>query len=70
MRKIIAGFAASLDGYIEGPNGEYDWIIQDKETFDDLGNACVLSLKIAAASFTLPDCRNSYPVLFISLSPR
>jgi dihydrofolate reductase len=31
MRKIIAGFAISLDGYIEGPNGEYDWIIFDKE---------------------------------------
>lgn len=31
MRKIVAGFAASLDGYIEGPNGEYDWILIDKE---------------------------------------
>jgi dihydrofolate reductase len=31
MRKVIAGFAASLDGYIEGPNGEYDWILIDKE---------------------------------------
>lgn len=31
MRKIIAGFATSLDGYIEGPNGEHDWIIMDKE---------------------------------------
>jgi len=26
MRKIIAGFAISLDGYMEGPEGEYDWI--------------------------------------------
>ena len=31
MRKIVAGFAASLDGYIAGPNGEYDWIIMDKD---------------------------------------
>jgi len=31
MRKIIAGAACSLDSYIEGPNGEYDWIIFDKE---------------------------------------
>ncbi|MBD0375253.1 MAG: dihydrofolate reductase [Flavisolibacter sp.] len=31
MRKIIAGFAASVDGYIEGLNGEYDWIIVDEE---------------------------------------
>lgn len=31
MRKIVAGFASSVDGYIEGPNGEYDWILVDKE---------------------------------------
>jgi dihydrofolate reductase len=31
MRKLIAGFAISLDGFIEGPNGEIDWIIFDKE---------------------------------------
>lgn len=31
MRKVIAGFAASLDGYIEGPAGEYDWILIDKD---------------------------------------
>ena len=36
MRKIIAGFAISIDGYIEGPNGEYDWIIYDKEQFKEL----------------------------------
>ncbi|MBB1283733.1 dihydrofolate reductase family protein [Flavisolibacter sp. BT320] len=31
MRKLVAGFAASVDGYIEGPNGEYDWIIIDEK---------------------------------------
>lgn len=31
MRKIVSGFAASLDGYINGPNGEIDWILIDKE---------------------------------------
>jgi len=31
MRKIVAGFAASIDGYIEGPNGDYDWIIIDEK---------------------------------------
>lgn len=31
MRKIVAGFASSADGYIAGPNGEYDWILIDKE---------------------------------------
>ena len=25
MRKVILGLAVSLDGFIEGPNGEYDW---------------------------------------------
>ena len=31
MRKIVAGFAISLDGYIAGLNNEFDWIIVDKE---------------------------------------
>jgi len=37
MRKIIAGFATTIDGFIEGANGEIDWIIYDKEQFKDLG---------------------------------
>ena len=36
MRKLIAGFAVSLDGYIEGPNGEYDWITSDQEQYKEL----------------------------------
>lgn len=31
MRKIVAGFAVSLDGFMEGPMGEYDWIIIDPD---------------------------------------
>jgi dihydrofolate reductase len=31
MRKIWYCVAMSLDGYIAGPNGEYDWIIDDPE---------------------------------------
>jgi dihydrofolate reductase len=31
MRRIRYAVAMSLDGYIAGPNGEYDWIIQDPE---------------------------------------
>jgi dihydrofolate reductase len=31
MRKIVAGFAISLDGYIAGPDNQFDWIIVDKE---------------------------------------
>jgi dihydrofolate reductase len=31
MRRIRYEVAASLDGYIAGPNGEYDWIPMDPE---------------------------------------
>jgi dihydrofolate reductase len=31
MRKIILGLAVSLDSYIEGPNGEYDWCFTDQD---------------------------------------
>lgn len=31
MRRIRYSVAASLDGYIAGPNGEYDWIIMDPD---------------------------------------
>lgn len=31
MRKVILGVAISLDGYIEGPNGEYDWCFTDQD---------------------------------------
>jgi dihydrofolate reductase len=31
MRKIILNVAVSLDGFIEGPNGEYDWCFNDQD---------------------------------------
>lgn len=31
MRRICYSVAMSLDGYIAGPNGEIDWIVQDPE---------------------------------------
>jgi len=31
MRKIILALAVSLDGFIEGPNGEYDWCFMDQD---------------------------------------
>jgi len=41
MRKIILDLAVSLDGYIEGPNGEIDWIVMD----DSVGGGLVDFLK-------------------------
>lgn len=31
MRKLILGLAITLDGYIEGANGEYDWCFTDQD---------------------------------------
>ena len=31
MRKLILGVAVTLDGYIEGPNAEYDWCFTDQD---------------------------------------
>jgi dihydrofolate reductase len=31
MRKVILGLAISLDNFIEGPNGEYDWCFTDQD---------------------------------------
>ena len=31
MRKVILMVAVSLDGFIEGPNGEYDWCMTDQD---------------------------------------
>ena len=31
MRKVILQLAVSLDGFIEGPNGEFDWCFTDQD---------------------------------------
>jgi len=31
VRKIVLGVAITLDGFIEGPNGEYDWCFMDQD---------------------------------------
>jgi dihydrofolate reductase len=37
MRKVILNLAISLDGFIEGPNGELDWLVRDGSTdFGDI----------------------------------
>lgn len=39
MRKVILDLAVTLDGFIEGPNGEYDWCFMDQDYgFTDLLN--------------------------------
>ncbi|HWS19506.1 MAG TPA: dihydrofolate reductase family protein, partial [Nitrososphaera sp.] len=36
-RKIIAALQVSVDGFIEGPNGEMDWAMaEDEETWKDV----------------------------------
>jgi dihydrofolate reductase len=44
MRKIIAALQISLDGYIEGPAGEIDWIRSWEDPFDLLPeiDTCIL----------------------------
>jgi dihydrofolate reductase len=37
MRKLIAALQVTLDGFIEGPNGELDWAMaEDEETWKDM----------------------------------
>src|SRR5215471_10087056 len=37
MRRVIYGCAMTLDGYIAGRNGEYDWIVMDPDLdFDEM----------------------------------
>lgn len=31
MRKLVLNLAVSLDGYLAGPNGEYDWCLTDQD---------------------------------------
>src|SRR6266480_2718295 len=47
MRKIILNLAVTLDGFIEGPNGELDWLVRDEETdFGDILNEILLDKDI------------------------
>jgi dihydrofolate reductase len=44
MRKIIAALIISVDGFIEGPNGELDWVETWEDPFDLLPqiDRCIL----------------------------
>jgi len=44
MRKVIAGLLVSVDGFIEGPSGELDWVDMWEDPFDLLPqiDTCIL----------------------------
>jgi dihydrofolate reductase/ferredoxin len=53
MRKIILNLAVSLDGFIEGPNGEYDWCLADQDYGMEAFFAKTDTLFIGRKSFEL-----------------
>jgi dihydrofolate reductase len=48
MRKIIAALVVSVDGFIEGPNGELDWVTTWEDPFDLLHqvDTCILGRRM------------------------
>jgi len=48
MRKIIAALVVSVDGFIEGPNGELDWVETWEDPFDLLPqiDTCILGRRM------------------------
>jgi dihydrofolate reductase len=48
MRKIIAALVVSVDGFIEGPNGELDWVQTWEDPFDLLPqiDTCILGRRM------------------------
>ena len=51
MRKIIAALIVSLDGYIEGPDGELDWIDTWEDPYDLLPqiDTCIMGRRMYPA---------------------
>jgi dihydrofolate reductase len=48
MRKIVAALVVSVDGFIEGPNGELDWVDTWEDLFDLLPHidTCILGRRM------------------------
>lgn len=65
MRKIILNLAMSLDGYIEGPNGEYDWCFADQDygMTEFLGNTDAIFLGRKSYETLMA----AYPEMFAAL---
>jgi dihydrofolate reductase len=38
MRKVTLSTQVTLDGFIEGPNGDLDWMIMDEEMWKDVND--------------------------------
>ena len=53
MRSIRYSVAASLDGYIAGPNGEFDWIMVDPEIDFEAMYAGVSGLVMGRKSYEI-----------------
>lgn len=53
MRKIILDLAVTLDGFIEGPNGEIDWCILDEESGLDRFLATIDTIFYGRVSYEL-----------------
>ncbi len=62
MRKIIYNLAVSLDGFIEGPNGEYDWCFTDQDYGMEAFTADVDAIFIGRKSYeVLQEYGNPWP---------
>lgn len=60
MRKVILGVAVSLDGFIEGPNGEYDWCPPPSKTEMDDFMDKIDAILMGRKSFELMG-QNAFP---------
>ena len=65
MRKVVLSVAVSLDGFIEGPNGEYDWIfiVEDSgiETFFERFDTVFVGRKTYEMSSQMEGAPEGFP---------
>jgi dihydrofolate reductase len=65
VRKLILNLAVSLDGFIEGPNGEFDWCFTDQDygMKDFLGRIDAIFFGRRSYEVLLQTEKNPYPGL-------